>query len=214
MEKIIIAGCGGHARSMVDSIESAGQFQIAGFVDASFHDGDIYRGYHIIGTDNDSEQIYKGGIHYACIGVGFVRPGPVRDRLYSGLKNIGYILPAIIDPTAVTASDISLGDAVYIGKKAVVNSAASVSSLAIINTGAIVEHNCIIGKGTHIAVGAVVCGETIIGKNCLIGSGATIIQCLNITDNVIIGAGSVVINNIEEPGTYVGIHARKVCNSQ
>ena len=44
----------------------------------------------------------------------------------------------------------------------------------------------------------------------LVGTGAQILQGLTICDDTIIGAGAVVTKDILEPGTYVGIPAKKI----
>ena len=42
------------------------------------------------------------------------------------------------------------------------------------------------------------------------GTGAHILQGLTISDDTIVGAGAVVTKDITEPGTYVGVPARKI----
>ena len=53
-------------------------------------------------------------------------------------------------------------------------------------------------------------GNIILGSRVLIGTGAQILQGLTICDDTIVGAGAVVTKNITEPGTYVGIPARRI----
>jgi serine acetyltransferase len=43
-----------------------------------------------------------------------------------------------------------------------------------------------------------------------IGTNAAVLPGINICDNVIIGAGAVVNKDITDPGTYVGVPARKI----
>ncbi len=199
-EKIILLGCGGHAKSVADAIEAAGQYAIEGFVDNAGQEGMGYRGYKVIGCDRDLKDIYRSGIQAACVCVGFLGQGQgqVRNKLYEQLKNTGYKLPAIIDPNAALALDAEIGEGTFIGKYAVVNANAVVGKMAIINTAAAVEHDCVIGEFSHIAVGGIVCGSVYIGKEVLIGANATILQGITIGDGAIIGAGSIVSRNVEE----------------
>ena len=173
MEDIVLLGCGGHARSVTDSIEQSGRFHIAGFVDKNMDSNFSYRNHKVIGNDDDLQKIYDSGIHYAFVGIAYLGKSDIRDRLYRRLKEIGYILPIIMDCSAVVA-------------------------MAIINTAAIVEHDCQIGRFCHIAVSSTICGGANIGSNTLIGANATIIQSVNIGKNCIIGAGSVVRKDIED----------------
>lgn len=55
-DKIILLGCGGHAKSVIDAIEAAGKYQIAGMIDSIYPNDFEYRGYKVIGCD---EQLQK-----------------------------------------------------------------------------------------------------------------------------------------------------------
>ena len=210
MEKIILIGCGGHAKSVVDSIEAQGVYEIAGFIAEKADNDYEYRGYKIIGTDEDLVSIYDGGIKNACICIGYMGKGSVRQKLYNTLKDIGYVLPVIVDPSAILAKDAVIGEGTFVGKRAVINSGAAVGNIAIINTGAIIEHDCVIGDYTHVAVNATVCGNVEIGSSCLVGAGATVIQEIKIGNYAIIGAGSVASKNVEEEHIAVGVPAKSI----
>lgn len=198
MEDIVLLGCGGHARSVVDCIERNGKFNIAGFISNSMDNSFIYRDYRIIGNDDDLQKIYDSGIRYAFISIAYLGKGNIRDRLYEKLKKIGYRLPVIIDASAVVARDAQIEEGVFVGKNAVVNSNATIGKMAIINTAAIVEHDCQIGPFCHIAVSAVICGASKVGNNTLIGANATIIQSVDIGKDCIIGAGSIIKKNVDD----------------
>lgn len=189
MEDIILLGSGGHAHSVVDSIEENGNFRIYGFLDVEKNIGMQYRGYRVLGTDALLEEYFKQGIRKAFITVGYMGRGNIRNRLYKQLKEIGYYLPNIIDKTSVVARDVVLGEGIFVGKRAVINSASKIEDMCIINTGAIVEHDCTIEAFSHISVGSVLCGGVKIGKAAFIGANATIIQGKRVEDNCIIGAG-------------------------
>jgi len=51
-----------------------------------------------------------------------------------------------------------------------------------------------------------------LGDNVVIGTGSTVIGPVTICDNVIVGAMSLVNKDISEPGTYVGVPAKKISN--
>ena len=208
--KIVLIGCGGHAKSIVDTIESQGKYEIAGFV-AKENDNDFeYRGYKVIGTDEELPEIYAKGIQKAVVCIGYMGQGTVRQKIYDKIKQIGFELPAIIDPKAVLAKDISVGEGVFVGKCSVINSNARIGKMAIINTGAVIEHDCCVGDYTHVAVNATICGNAKVGNECLIGTGATVVQEIRIGDKAIIGAGSVVIRDVETLHMVVGIPAKVV----
>lgn len=199
MEKIIILGKGGHAESLADTIKSENKYEIAGYV---INDNNQQSGknekYPVVGSDHDLEQIFKSGIRYAALGIGYLGKSDLRERLWTKLKSIGYTLPIICDPSAVLAGNIELGEGTMVGKGAIVNANASVGKICIINTGAIVEHDCIVEDFSHISVGSVLCGGVRVGKASFVGANATVIQGKRIGNRCIIGAGTVVRKNVED----------------
>ena len=198
MENIILLGIGGHAHSVVDSIESDERFSIHGFLDIKDREGDRYREYKVIGTDDLLENYFKEGIKNAFVTVGYLGKGDIRNRLYLQLKKIGFKIPTIVDRTAVIAKDVTLGEGTFIGKRAVVNSAAEIGKMCIINTGAVIEHDCKVGDFSHISVGSALCGSVQVGKESFIGANATVIQGKTIGNKCIIGAGTTIRKDVED----------------
>lgn len=204
MEQIILIGGGGHARSVADSIRGLGKYEITGIIDRQPRKGEMSDGIPFIGADDDLQEIYDAGVHHAFVAIGYMGRGHVREHIYENLKQIGFYIPYIADPSAVLAGNVKLGEGAYIGKRAVVNANADIGKLCIVNTGAIVEHDSQIGEFSHVAVGSVLCGQVRVGKGCLVGAGATVIQETFIGDGAIIGAGVTVRHNIEMGQTYYG----------
>ncbi|MDD3137788.1 MAG: acetyltransferase [Lachnospiraceae bacterium] len=210
MEKIILLGSGGHAKSVVDVIERAGKYEIAGFLEVPEKQSFSYKKYKVIGVDEDLEMLYRSGIKYAFITMGYIGKSTPRQKLYEKLKKTGYQIPVIIDPSAIIAKDAEISEGTFVGKYSIINSDSKVGKMCIINSGAIVEHECIIEEYTHIAVGTVLSGNVKVGKYTFVGANATIIQGILVGDNVVIGAGSVVLNQLEDGVTAVGTPARVI----
>ena len=210
MEKIIILGHGGHAKSLADAIEREGKYQIAGYIvnDASIELDKT--DYPIIGDDYALAYLYKSGIHYAAIGIGYLGKGNIRNKLYEQLKTIGYSLPVICDPSAILSKKVEIGEGTFIGKGTVINTGVTVGKACIINTGAIVEHDCSIGDFSHIAVGTILCGGVSVGESVFIGANATVVQEITIGNSTIIGAGTVLLADADEKCTLVGNPGRIV----
>ena len=196
MEDIVLLGLGGHAHSVVDSIEQIGKYNIIGFLDTEEMQGKQYKDYRILDTDDALQKYYNSGISNAFVTIGFMGHGKVRNRLYQKLKNIGYTIPNIIDKTAVISQNAELEDGIFVGKNAVINANAKIGKMCIINTCAIVEHDCTIGAFSHIAVGSVMCGRVSVGRQTLIGANATVIQEKVIGNYCIIGAGTTIKKDI------------------
>lgn len=198
MEEIILLGTGGHAHSVVDSMEQTGKYSIIGFLDKEEMQGSFYRDYPVLGVDADMEKYYKEGVRSAFVTVGFMGHGNTRELLYQRLKDVGYKLPNIIDDTAVISKTAKLADGIFVGKNVVINANATIGRMCIINTGSIIEHDCSVGNFSHVAVGGVLCGAAVVGKRTLIGANATLIQHKAVGDYCIIGAGITIRKNVED----------------
>ncbi len=210
MEDIILLGLGGHAHSVVDSIEQSGKYNIVGFLDTEEMQGKRYKDYCVLDTDDTLQKYFDRGLRNAFVTIGFMGHGIVRNRLYQRLKDIGYIIPNIIDRTAVLSEDVKLEEGIFVGKKAVINANAVIKKMCIINTGAIVEHDCRINSFSHVAVGTVLCGGVLVGEQTFIGANATVIQEKMIGKHCIIGAGTIVNKNVQDYVIRYGITEKNV----
>lgn len=189
-KRILLVGGGGHCRSVLDSLLRWGEYDEIGIIDR-VPKAQVF-GVPVIGTDGDLPRLFAQGWHDAVITLGSIG-APVRRRaLYQVLKEIGFRLPAVTDPSALIGTASDIGEGVFIGKRAVINSGTRVGRCAIINTGAILEHDCAIGDFAHIAPGCTLCGETVVGENTHIGAGSVVRQQVCIGSNSLIGVGSVV----------------------
>ena len=191
MEDIILIGFGGHARSVADCIERQKRYRIAGYTEKEKKE----TRYSYLGTDDMLPELYYSGIHYAFVCVGYLGKGNIRNELYARLKNIGFKLPIIIDPSAIVSDTAQIGEGTFIGKDAVINAEAKIRKMAIINTKVLIEHECMVGDFSHIAVGAVLCGQVTVGRETLVGANATVIQGVNVPAHAIVAAGETIRRN-------------------
>lgn len=188
MEDIILIGYGGHAKSIVDSIENGKKYRIVGYTDLKERNCR----FHYLGTDDILEDLYNQGVCNAVICIGFLGKGQIREQLYDKLMQIGYNMPIIKDPSAIISETASIGEGTFIGKGAIVNAEARIGKNVIINTKALVEHECIIDDFAHIAVGAVLCGQVHVGKRAFVGANSTIIQGRTVQTGQIVPAGEII----------------------
>lgn len=185
MDNIILIGYGGHAKSVADCIERQKKYHIVGYTDADKHTSP----YNYLGTDEVLQHLYTQGIHYAAICIGYLGRGSAREKLYQSLKDIGYTLPVIIDPSAIISPSVEIGEGTFVGKRAVINVEAKVGKMVIVNTMALIEHECIVSDFAHVAVSAVLCGKVNVGEAAFIGANATVIQGKTIYTHQTVPAG-------------------------
>lgn len=185
MEDIVLVGFGGHGKSVADCIRRMGKYNIVGYTDKECRNTE----YKYLGTDNKLLEIHSRGVENAVVCIGYLGKGNVRENVYCMLKDIGYKLPVISDPSAIIAETASIGEGTFIGKNAVINAEAKIGKMVIINSMALIEHECIVEDYAHIAVAAVTCGQVKIGYAAFVGANSTIIQNRIIGQREIIPAG-------------------------
>jgi len=62
----------------------------------------------------------------------------------------------------------------------------------------------------HVSPGSHLAGKVSVGKSSWLGIGSVVSNNVNICSGCNVGAGAVVVKDITEPGTYVGVPARRV----
>ena len=196
MDKILLIGAGGHARSCIDVLEEENQFEIAGLIEKGESISNESLGYLVIGTDDDLKvlrQQYKN----ALITVGQIKSPKIRIKLYQLLKELDFTLPVIVSPHAYVSKHAQIGEGSIVMHGVIINANAIIGNNCIINNRVLIEHDAVIGDHCHIATGAIINGEVSVENETCIGSGAVTKQAISIGKNCVIGAGVVLKNDIE-----------------
>lgn len=192
-KKILLIGAGGHCKSVLDTLLNLKEYSEIGIIEKKNKLNLPVLNIPIIGCDDDLQRLFDLGYKYAFITVGDLW---IRKKLYKIINDIGFILPTIIDSSAVVSPYAQIDIGTFVGKKAIVNSNSKIGINVIINSGVIIEHDCVIKSFSHIAPGAVLCGSVKIGENTHIGANSTVKQEIIIGDNSIVGISSAVTKNI------------------
>ncbi|MFA5676358.1 MAG: acetyltransferase [Christensenellales bacterium] len=208
-DSLLIVGAGGHCKSVLDAIPRNAYGNIT-LSDITSRANFYVMGIPVTACDDDWERIYNAGCHSAFIAVGSSKDASKRIRIHQRLKQIGFSLPVVLDPSAVVSESAALAPGVFVGKKAVVNAQAGVGECAIINTAAIIEHDCALGEFVHVAPGACLAGNVKVGRKAHIGIGAVVIEGISIGEEAVLGAGAVAVHDIPAGCTAVGIPAKPV----
>ena len=188
MKPLLLLGCGGHAHSLIDLIESTGQWHIHGLVGLPEQVGSSVLGYPVIGSDADLASL-RAASPAAVLAIGQLPDPAPRQRLAAQLEQLGFHCPGLLSPHAVVSRHAQLGPGTTVGHGAIVNAAAVVGSHCILNSGALVEHDVQIGDHCHISTGVLVNGGVRLGSGSFIGSGSMIREGLELPDQTLIGAG-------------------------
>lgn len=203
MGRLFIVGCSGHGKVVADIALKQNKYKEILFLDDN-PKSDSCMGISVAGSSTYKDITLEDEVIVA------IGNPSIRQRLQEQYEESGLKLATLIHPQAVIGTNVRIGEGTAIMAGAVINPDAAIGKGVIINTGATVDHDDVIGNYAHISVGAHIAGTVTVGQSTWIGAGAVVSNNLCICDNVMIGAGAVVIRDIEEPGTYVGVPARKI----
>jgi len=188
MKPLLLIGCGGHARSLIELIESTTEWKIQGLVGLPDQVGLKVLGYPVIGCDDDLSVLRKE-CPAAVLAIGQVPDSSPRMRLANHLRQLGFRFPILISPHAIVSRHSRLGIGTTVGHGVIVNAGAIIGNHCIINSCALVEHDVQIGHYCHISTGVLLNGGVRIGSESFIGSGAMIREGLTLPMLTVIGAG-------------------------
>lgn len=194
-KKLLLIGGGGHCSSVLSSVLALSKYEEVGIVD--FTD-DPVMGVSVVGRDEDLSTLKISGWTDAFVTVGSIGNTGLRRRLYQMIKELGFTVPSIVDPSAILAQNVKIREGCFVGKGVILNSGTEIGECAIINTGAVIEHDCKIGAFAHISPGTVLCGQAKVGNDSHVGAGSIVRQQIAIGNETLIGIGSVVVQNIPD----------------
>ncbi|MFW3505750.1 acetyltransferase [Aerococcus viridans] len=198
--QLVIIGAGGHAKVCYEIAESMNQWSEITILDDK-PENDFFKISGPISTFID----YPDADFFVAIG-----SNDVRRRFYEMIIEKQYNLATLIHPNSTISKSTQISDGTVIMPGVIINSSTVVGKGVIFNTAATADHDNVINDYVHISPGSHLAGNVVIGKNSWIGLGANLINNIIIEDNIIIGAGSLVLKNLEEPGIYYGIPAKRI----
>ncbi len=209
MDPIVVIGGGGHAKVVLSILHKLGKYQILGYTD--LRDNGVLLGADYLGSDQEltSMAAERTSLN-AVLAIGQVGLGKARQELQTRLQSLSLSFPSIVSPNALLNEEVRIGAGVTVMDGVVINSGASIGQGAIVNTNSTVEHDVRIDDWVHIAPGVTISGGVTIGRFSMIGVGATVIEGKQIASECIVGAGATVVNDLTEPGVYVGSPARRI----
>ncbi|MDR1514367.1 MAG: acetyltransferase [Synergistaceae bacterium] len=208
MRKIIVCGAGGAGREVIDMIESMNgdsRWEIIGFSDAEWFNGQKVNGYPVMSEGdllNFPEQID------AVISVG---SPAAREKIFEKFKkNPNVSFPPIVHPSSHVARGAVLSEGVLITGFCSVSPNTTLGKGVFLNGYCVVGHDTKIGDFSSLMSFSMIAGNVNMGKRILSGAGSVVVQGLNIGDDVLLCAGSVVVRDVKESAKMMGNPARSI----
>lgn len=106
--------------------------------------------------------------------------------------------------------NVEIGEGSIICAGCILTTNIKIGKHAHLNLQTTIGHDCEIGDYFTTAPGAKISGDCKIYDCVYIGTNASIKQKISIHSLTTIGMNAAVVKNIEEPGTYIGIPAKKI----
>lgn len=202
--KVIIVGAGGHGAVVADIFQAArragARVEPIGFVDDGQQAGSAH-GLPVFGPISSLATVPHEAV---IVAVGHNR---TRQRLFDMLRTQGEQLATAVHPSAVVASDVSIGEGSMICAGAIINPGTIVGANTIVNTASSLDHHNVVGAHVHIAPGVHTGGEVQIGEGAMLGIGTVVIPGRRIGAWATVGAGGVVVRDIEPATVAIGVPA-------
>ncbi|WP_048986115.1 acetyltransferase [Burkholderia cenocepacia] len=204
MENIIIVGSSGHAKVVIDIVEQAGRYRIAGLIDSFRTPGEETLGYAVLGAERDLPQMVdQYGIAGLLVAIG---DNHARENVTAGLAMLVPGLPRVsaVHPAACVGKASTIGAGTVVMAGAVINPSCSIGEGCIVNTNVSLDHDGVMADFSSLAPGVVT------GGNCRIGRGAMLRHRIAVGEHSVVGAGAVVLHDVEPYTVAYGNPARRI----
>lgn len=210
LKKIIIVGAGGmggDTQWLIERINRASAtYDLLGYVDDGILKGNLVNDYPVLGGMEVLEKIKEP----VCAAFAIGNPQIRRKLLEQCRKNDAITYPNLIDPSVIMSDRVKLGQGNIICASVILTMNLTIGDFNLICNRSIVGHDDCIGDFNTLYPGVLLSGTVTLKDRIQVGTGSQVIQGLKIENDIIIGAGGTVIQDLLEPGTYVGAPVKRV----
>ncbi|MFD0673676.1 acetyltransferase [Cohnella sp. GCM10027633] len=207
-DKCIVFGGGGHAKVLIDVLESQ-KIELIGYTALQPSSDELFKNLKFWNENELAVSDLEKMTVRLVNGIGAIGDPSLRKKIFERWTADGYTFVSLIHPGSIVSKHVEIEDGVQIMAGAVVQPGCRIGANSIVNTRASIDHDCVIGRHVHLSPGAVLCGSVIVEDEAHIGAGATIKQNVHIGKGSIVGAGAVVIKDVPSGKTVVGVPAKE-----
>jgi sugar O-acyltransferase (sialic acid O-acetyltransferase NeuD family) len=210
MTRVAVLGSSHQARVVVETLFRQGQYEIGGIVDPSRPAGDRVLGHRVLGGDEDLPALVREwNIDAVVLAIGdnFVR-GRIAARTRDACPMLAFA--TVIHPSAVIASDATVGEGTVIQAGAVVQTGCRIGNHCILVTGSTIDHESVMEDFSSLASGVTVGANCHLGPYAAMNIASTLGPRVRIGEHSVVGAGAVVLHRVEAFSVTYGVPARHV----
>lgn len=188
-------GASGHAKVILDVINSRKEYKVSGIFDDD-EKKEKFLDISFLGKYDIGKEITKKAQFLISIGNNKIRKAIT--------KKIKHSFFSAFDKSSIVSNSVKIGLGTVIMPNAVINANSKIGFHCIINTAAVIEHDCIIEDFVHISSNATITGNVKVGEGSLIGAGSVVIPNIKIGKWCLVGAGTVITKDIPDYAVVVG----------
>ena len=200
---LILIGSGLFAEVACAYFEEFTDYQVSAFAchESYINGGEIY-GRPWLAIEN-LEREFSPADADVFVAIGYGQMNKIRQRVYSELKEKGYVCATFVHPDVKIWDSTTLGDNVFIFEDNTIQPFTQIGSNTVFWSGNHVGHHSRIGSHCFISSHVVISGSCTIGNNVFIGVNSTLHDSLVIGDECLIGAGATISKDTAAKSVYV-----------
>jgi len=188
--RLLVVGAGGHGRSVAETAELSGQFEVVGFLDDSLPAGETVLTHPVLGPVASMAH-HRAVANQAIVAIG---NNAVREKLMQQLAEAGFDLATVVHPRAIVSPSAVLGAGSAVMAGAIVGTEARLGVGSIVNCGAVVDHHATVEDFGHLGVNASMAGGTVLGRGAWMQASSALGYGVKVPDGVTLAPGEALDN--------------------
>lgn len=199
-DAVIAVGAGGHGKSLVSVLQSAG-FTVAAILDDDPRTwGKTILGVPVVGASSELEK--RPGVRaLLCVG-----DNAARKALAESHPETSWL--TVVHPRAFVNPTVRLGPGTVVYPGAVIGADVVIGAHVIISANCTVGHDSRLEDYAQIAPGSQIAGGVSVASGALLGIGSVVLPGIRIGEWSTLGAGSTAVRNIPSRCTAFGVPAQ------
>ena len=212
MKEIIIFGCGGQAKVVLDCINLMKGYKAIGFIDNKRYSSSFSKQIKYLGSVKNLNKIIKNHNSKNLFGIIGIGDNIKRKKISLEVKkfNKKFKWINIIHPSAVISPSATIGFGNTILAGSIICAETKIYNHVSINTGSYIDHDNVFHNFSSTGPGVATGGKVKVGEKSFLGIGCVIRHKIFIGANTIIGGQAFVCKNCKPNSLYYGVPARRI----